>query len=83
MPRLTVNGTPLHANIPVAFAVVNLLDDLDIAACAHCEELRYALIDWLHAHSDRIATRRRSETVFDLLPIALRNKHSAKAEALI
>jgi len=82
MPRLTVNGVPQHADIPLAFGIVALLDDLDIALCAHCEELRYQLIDWLHGHSDRLATQRRARAIFDLVPASALRKREKKAEAL-
>lgn len=75
--------TAHSADIAPAFAIIALLDDLDIAGCEHCEELRYQLIDWLQAHSsDRGAKERRARLLFDFLPMTVR-KHRTKAEATV
>lgn len=41
-----------HANPPQAM-VYMILDDLDIAGCLDCEQLRSALVHWIHRHSNK------------------------------
>lgn len=74
---------PQHSDLVQGMTVHALLDDLDIAGCRHCEELRYQLIDWLQAHSDRYAKQRRVDALFDLVPNSALRKRETKAEALV